>query len=86
MLAQLVLLHSNILLDVLLELLAPQLDIAGQGIQLLSAEAWNLGQSRVGVEKHGLGLGEQVCQSSDRRDRGRFGASAGHDLGPRVVI
>ncbi|KAI0582080.1 hypothetical protein Alg130_06287 [Pyrenophora tritici-repentis] len=56
MLAQFLLLGPNIVLNVLLELLAPQLDTAGQAIQLLSGEAWDLGQSRVGVEKHGLGF------------------------------
>lgn len=54
MAAQLVLLALYVARDVALELLAPQLDAAGQGVQLLSREAWDLGQARIGVKKHGL--------------------------------
>ena len=53
-LAQLVLLALNIGLDVVLELLPSQLDAAGQGVQLRSGEAWDLGQARVWVKQHGL--------------------------------
>jgi hypothetical protein len=40
--------------NVVLELLPSQLDTAGQGIQLLTGEAWDLGQARVRLKKHGL--------------------------------
>ncbi len=53
--AQLVLLGRYVVPDVVLELLPSQLDAAGQGVQLLLCEAWDLGQARVGVKKHGLG-------------------------------
>lgn len=56
MAAQLVLLACYIVADVALELLPPQLDAAGQGVQLLSGEAWDLGQARARVQKHGLGV------------------------------
>lgn len=52
--AQLGLLGRDVVPDVGLELLPPQLDAAGQGVQLLFSEAWDLGQARVGVKKHGL--------------------------------
>ena len=51
---QFVLLGLYVVLDVVLELLPSQLDAAGQGVQLLFCEAWDLGQARVGVQKHGL--------------------------------
>lgn len=55
--AQFVLLGLDIVVDVLLQLLPSELDAAGEGVQLLSGEAWNLGQARVGLKKHGLGGG-----------------------------
>lgn len=61
--AQLVLLAADVAGDVRLELVAPELDAAGQGVQLLFCEAWDLGQGRVGLEKHGLGW---TRASSDR--------------------
>lgn len=58
--AQLVLLALNIVPDVVFELLPSQLDGAGQGVQLLSREAWDLGQTRVGVKQHGLAVKSAV--------------------------
>jgi hypothetical protein len=53
-LAQFVLSALYIVLDVLLELLPPQLDAAGQGVQLLFSKAWDLGQACIWMEEHGL--------------------------------
>lgn len=52
--AQIGLLGRDVVIDVAFELLPSQLDIPGQGVQLLSGEAWDLGQARVWVKKHGL--------------------------------
>lgn len=43
-----------VVLDAMLELLPSQLDAAGQGIQLLPREAWDLGQARISLKVHGL--------------------------------
>jgi hypothetical protein len=55
--AQLRLALLDVVLDVRLELQPAQLDAAGQGIQLLSRSAWDLGQFRVRTQKHMAWLG-----------------------------
>lgn len=54
--AQVMLAAGYIVADVVLELLPSQLDAAGQGIEGVSAQAWDLGQARIGRKvQHGPG-------------------------------
>ena len=50
--AQLVLLALYVVIDICLELLLLALDAGGKAAQLLRAHVWDLGQTRVGAQKH----------------------------------